>query len=322
MFPSRRSIVTLSIGLIMLGCACSAIAQNYPTRPIRLVVPFSAGSTSDTIGRVVAKGLSQSFNQQVYVDNRSGAYGGIGAELAAKAAPDGYTMLLVNIVHAANATLSRIPACDLRRDLAPVTQIASSPSVVVVHPLVPAKSIAALVKLAKNKPGDMNYSSSGVGTPTFVAGELFKKQAGIDLVHVPYRTRGDAITAVLAGEVSVYFAPLATALGHIRSLRLQPLGVTSAQRVPLLPEVPTVAESGYPGYQAGNWYGLAVPLKTANETIAAIRGAMLNALKSPDTNRNLVDLGYILIGDDPEEFAAHIGAEIEKLAKILRQVKS
>ena len=301
---------------------CAHAAQSYPARHVRLLVPFSAGSGSDTIGRIIAKGLAQSLAQQVIVDNRAGAAGNIGAELVAKSAPDGYTVLLVNMAHAASVTMYRNLAYDLRRDLAPVTQIASSPSVVVVHPSLPVKTIRNLVKLAKNKPGDIHYASGGIGTPTFVAGELFKGQAGIDLLHVPYRSGGEAITAVISGQVLVYFAPLAAALGHIRQGRLRPLAVTSPKRIEVLASAPTVEESGYPGYQAGNWYGLAVAAKTPTEIIAAIRGATLNALQAADTSKALTELGYVLIGDEPEQFAAHINAEVGKLERILREIRS
>ncbi len=315
-----RTLVCTVLLAPLVGCLNAA--QSYPMRHIRLLVPFSAGSGSDTIGRIIAKGLSQHLAQQVIVDNRAGAAGNIGAELVAKSPPDGYTLLLVNMAHAASVSMYRNLPYDLRRDLAPVTQIATSPSIIVVHPSLPVNSLAGLVKLAKSKPGDLHYASGGIGTPTFVAGELFKEQAGIDLLHVPYRSGGEAITAVVSGHVSVYFAPLAAAVGHIRQGRLRPLAVTSPKRVAVFPQSPTVEESGYPGYQAGNWYGLAVAAKTPSEIIAAIRGATLNALHSPETGKALVELGYVLIGDEPEQFAAHINTEVDKLAKILRETKS
>jgi tripartite-type tricarboxylate transporter receptor subunit TctC len=192
--------------------------------------------------------------------------------------------------------------------------------VVVVHPGVQARSLQELVALAKARPGDIAYCSGGIGTPTFLAGEVFKNRAGVNLLHVPYRSGGEAITAVLTGEVSVYFAPMATALPNIRHGRLRALAVTSSKRVPLLREYPTVAELGYPGYQAGNWYGLAVPAKTSHEVIAAIRGATLNALNTPKTRQALTDLGYVLIGDEPEDFGAHLKSEIEELSRILREM--
>jgi len=295
--------------------------QVYPAKVVRYLVPFSAGSGSDTIGRIIAGGLTQVFGQQVIVDNRAGAAGNIGAELAAKAPADGYTIFQVNMGHAANVTLYSNLPYDLVRDFAPVTQLASSPSIVVVHPSLPVKSITELVKLATARPGAINYSSGGIGTPTFVAGELFKGQAGVDLLHVPYRSGGEAITAVVTGEVSVYFAPLSTALPHVRQGRLRALAVTTARRLPLLPEYPTVIESGFPGYEAGNWYGLLVPAKTPKETITAIRGAALSALNRPEVGKRLSDLGYVTVGDQPEEFAAHIKSEIAKLAKILRGLR-
>ena len=312
----------LCIAFMLPTIGSAYAAQSYPTRHIRLLVPFSAGSGSDTIGRIIAKGLTQSLAQQVIVDNRAGAAGNIGAELVARSTPDGYTLLLMNMAHAASVTLFPNLPYDPRRDLAPVTQVATSPSVVVVHPSLPVKSIPDLVKVAKGKPGDVHYASGGIGTPTFMAGELFKEQAGIDLLHVPYRSGGEAITAVVSGQVSVYFAPLAAALGHIRQGRLRPLAVTSPKRVAVLPNTPTVEESGFPGYQAGNWYGLAVAAKTPREIIAAIRGATLNALRSQETSKALIDLGYVLIGDEPEQFAAHFNTEVDKLARILREIKS
>jgi len=306
------------IGLVCIG-ASSSWAQRYPAKVVRLLVPFSPGSGSDTLGRIIAGGLSDVFGQQVIVDNRAGAAGNIGAEIAAKAPPDGYTLLLANLGQAANVSLYRNLPYDVVRDFAPVTQLASAPAIVVAHPSLPVRSLDELVKLAKARPGAINYASGGVGTPTFVAAELFKAQAGVNLLHVPYRAGGEALTAVLSGEVSIYFSPLATALPHVRQGRLRPLAVTAAKRVPVLPEYPTVAELGYPGYQSGNWYGLLVPAKTPKEIIAAIRAAAVAALNNETISRRLADLGYVAIGDQPEEFAAHIKVEIESLGRILRE---
>ena len=308
----------LLIGLVCIG-ASSSWAQRYPAKVVRLLVPFSPGSGSDTLGRIIAGGLTDIFGQQVIVDNRAGAAGNIGAEIAAKAPPDGYTLLLANLGHAANVSLYRNLPYDVARDFAPVTQLASAPAIVVAHPSLPVRSLDELVKLAKARPGAINYASGGVGTPTFVAAELFKAQAGVNLLHVPYRAGGEALTAVLSGEVSIYFSPLATALPHVRQGRLRPLAVTAAKRVPVLPEYPTVAELGYPGYQSGNWYGLLVPAKTPKEIIAAIRAAAVAALNNETISRRLADLGYVAIGDQPEEFAAHIKVEIESLGRILRE---
>lgn len=314
----RHGLRSLALVCLVSLLAFGGSAQAYPTKVVRFVVSFSAGSGSDTIGRIIAQGLTQTFGQQVIVENRAGAAGNIGAEIASRAPADGYTLFLANLGHAASVSLYNNLPYDLMRDFAPVVQFVTSPSVVVVHPSVPARSLGDLVKLAKAKPGALNYGSGGIGTPTFVAGELFKMMAGVDLMHVPYKSGGEALTAIISGETSVYFAPFAVALPHIREKRLVPLAVTSAQRVPLLPDYPTVAESGYPGYQAGNWYGIMVPAKTPRETIAVIRQAALAALKNPEIGKRLSDLGYISIGDTPEEFAAHIKSEIDHLAKLLK----
>ena len=296
-----------------------AADAQFPVKPVRYLMPQPSGSGADTVGRIVAQGLTQVWGQQVIVDNRTGAAGNIGAEIGARAAPDGYTILQVSLTHAVNASLYRNLAYDLQRDFAPVTQLASSPSVVVVHPSLPVKTIPDLVKLAKAKPGTINYASAGAGSATFLSTEMFKSQAGIDLMHVPYRGGGEAITSVVAGETSVYFAPVSTALPHTRTGKLRALAVTTATRLQLVPDLPTVAETGYPGYESGSWYGLLLPLKTPKERVAAIHAASLQALKLPEVNKRLVDLGYIVIGDRPEQFAAFMKVEIAKLAKIVKQ---
>ncbi len=309
--------------LLFMLCIAAALsangwAQRYPAKVVRLMVPFSAGSGSDTIGRIIAGGLSEQLGQQVIVDNRGGAAGNIGAEIVARAAPDGYTLLLVNLGHAANVTLYSNLPYNLMRDFAPVTLFASAPAMLVVHPSLPVKSVAELVKLAKAKPGAINYASGGVGTPTFVAGELFKARAGINFMHIPYKSGGEALTAVVSGESTVYFAPFAVALPHVKSNRLRALAVTSAKRVPVLPEYPTIAELGYPGYQSGNWYGITVPAKTPRELITVLHDAAVASLKNQTIAKRLQDLGYIAVGDQPEEFGAFIKSEIDSLANILK----
>jgi tripartite-type tricarboxylate transporter receptor subunit TctC len=314
-------LIGLLIACGAFVCVHPTYAQQYPAKPVRFIVPFSPGSGSDTIARIIATALPDALGQQVIVDNRAGAAGNIGAELAAKAPADGYTMLLVILGHAANVTLYKNLSYDLVRDLAPVTQFASTPSVLVVHPSLPVKSVAELVALAKARPGTINYSSGGVGTPTFIAGELFKLQAKVDMLHVPYRAGGEALTAVYSGESPVYFAPIAPALPHIKSGKLRALAVTSKARLPLLHEYPTVAESGYPSYQTGNWYGLVVPARTLPEIVTTLNKASIATLKNPAVNKRLVDSGYLVIGDTPEQFAAHIQSEIANLAKILKDVR-
>jgi tripartite-type tricarboxylate transporter receptor subunit TctC len=308
-------------GCLLLSLAGLVSAQQYPAKPVRFIVPFSAGSGSDTIARIVSTALPEVLGQQVIVDNRAGAAGNIGAELAAKAPPDGYTIMLVILGHAANATLYKNLTYDLVRDFAPVTQLASTPSILVVHPSLPAKSVGELVAIARAKPGAINYSSGGVGTPTFIAGELFKLHAKIDMLHVPYRAGGEALTAVISGETSVYLAPIAPALPHVKAGKLRALAVTSSARLPILKDLPTVAESGYKGFQTGNWYGLVVPARTPPEIVAALNKAAVTVVKTPAVNKRLVDSGYLVIGDTPAQFASHIKSEIANLARILKDVK-
>ena len=315
----------LQFGLKLLALTCaiqvwsgSAWAQTYPNKVVRMMVSFSAGSGTDTVGRIIAGGLTEVFGPQVVVENRAGAAGNIGAELAAKAPPDGYMLFLANISYAANVSLYRNLSYDLLRDFAPVTQFATGPYVVVVHPSVPVKLFNELVKLTKAKPGAVIYASGGTGTATFLAAELFKAQAGVNMLHVPYKAGAEALASTVGGETAVHFAPLATALPQIRAGRVRPLAVTSAKRLSLLPEYPTIAELGYRGYEFGNWYGLMVPAKTPREIIGTIRNATVTTLNNPNVSKRLTDLGYIAVGDQPEEFGAYIKSETAKLAKIIK----
>jgi len=292
---------------------------QYPAKAIRLIVPFPPGGGSDTLARIYGQKLGEVLGQQVLIDNRPGGGTNIGAELAAKSPPDGYTVFQASMTHAVNASLYTSLGYDLVRDFAAVTLLATSPSMVVVHPSLPVRSMAELVRLAKSKPGALDYASTGAGSATFLAAEMFKSQAGINLAHVPYRGGGEAITAVLTGEVPVYFAPMATSLPLVRQGRLRGLAVTTSKRLPGL-DYPTVAESGFPGYEAGNWYGLVVPAKTPREAIAALRNSVVAALKNATVAKRMDDLGYVASGNEPEAFGAYIKSEIEKLAKILKQV--
>jgi tripartite-type tricarboxylate transporter receptor subunit TctC len=292
----------------------------YPAKVVRLLIPFSAGSGSDTIGRIYAGGLGDAWSQQVIVENRAGAAGNIGAEVAARAPADGYTLFFVNMAHAVNVTMYRKLGYDPLRDFAPVSMLATGPAMLVAHPSLPVKSVKELVALAKTRPGAINHASAGVGTFTFLAAELFKRQAAIDMLHVPYRAGGEALTAVVSGETSVYFAPVSGALPQVKQGRLRPLAVTSAKRLSLAPQVPTVAESGYPTFEFGNWYGIVVPAKTPRETIDRVRSASLTALNNPTISKRLQDLGFVLIGNTPEEFGAYFKTEIEAWGKIVRDL--
>jgi tripartite-type tricarboxylate transporter receptor subunit TctC len=268
----------------------------------------------------VANGLPAVLGQRVVVDNRAGASGNIGADNAAKSPPDGYTWIMVNNAQAANVSLYRNLTYDLLRDFAPVMQVDSSPHVVVVHPTLPVKSIGELVKLAKAKPGALDYASAGLGTVTFLAAELFKADAGVNLTHVPYKGGGESLTSIVGGETIVYFSPLPVALPLIRQGRLRALAVTSKKRVSLVPDIPTVAESGYPKYEFNLWNGLLVPSKTPKETIAAIHNAVITALKAPEVAKRLSEMSATVIANQPEEFAAFLKAEVEGIAAIVKKL--
>ena len=314
----KPAVCTVLLGLLGVS-AFNSSAQPYPSKTVRYIVPMSAGSGADTVGRIVAAGLTQSFGQQVILDNRTGAAGNLGADIAAKSPADGYTLFQVSSTHATNVSLYRNLPYDLVKDFAPVTQLASSPSVLVVHPSLPVKTIADLVTLTKARPGEMNYGSTGAGSATFLAAELFKGMAGVNIVHVPYRGGGEALTAILSGEISVYFAPMAPMLPHIRQGRVRALAATTSKRLDAFPQMPTIAESGYNGYQAGNWYGLVTPAKTPRDIVSAIRTAAVAAINERTTRQRLIDLGYLIVGDQPDEFAVFIKSEITTLGNIIKQ---
>lgn len=310
-------LATLVCGILMMQTAADGWAQAYPTKPVRYMVPSSPGSSVDTIGRIVADGLTEALGQQVIVENRAGAGGNIGAALAAKAAPDGYTVVQVNNNHTTNVTLYKKRGYDLMRDFAPVTKLAVSPYVLVVHPSLPVKSVQDLIKLAKAKPGAITYASAGVGSGTFMVTELFKSQAKLDMLHIPYVGGGPALTAVMSGEALLYGAPMATALPQIKAGRLRALGVSTETSMPLLPKVPPITAT-VPDFEFSAWAGLLVPANTPKEIIATLRAASLKALKSPKIDKRLSDLGFSVAVSQPEELVTFMRSEIAKMAKLIR----
>ena len=308
----------------VVACAFTvgnALAQNFPAKVVRYVVPFTAGSGADTLARIVVPGIGQVLGQQVIVDNRGGAAGNIGAEQAARAAPDGYTLMQAGMPLAANMSLYKNLNYELSRDFTAVSQLVQSPNMLVVHPSLPVKSVKELMALAKAKPGAINYSSSGAGSTIYLSFEFFKGMAGIDIVHVPYRGGAEAVTAIVSGETSVSFLPLATALPQTRQGRLRALAVSTAKRVPSLPEYPTLAEAGVPGFEFATWYGVMAPAKTPREIIAVLQAATVASLRNPEVLRRLNDLGYITVGDTPDVFQAYVKSEVERLGKLIRAYK-
>ncbi len=308
---------------ILLPCliclfAAEAVAQGYPTKPIRYIAPSSIGSGNDFIARIMANDMGPVFGQQIIVDNRAGAGGAIAAELAARAPADGYTLLQVSSTLGINASLSRNVPWDLVRDFSPVTLLAMQPNLVVVHSSLPVKSIGDLIKLAKARPGEINYSSAGPGSNSFLAAELLNTLAGIKMVHVPYKGGGPAMNAVATGETSLMIGPPATSMPHIQLGKLRGLAISSSKRSPQFPQYPTVAET-VPGYDFDGWYGLLAPAKTPKEVIATLHRAANGTLSKPNIIRILNNAGYFPpASNQPVEFGPFLKSEIEKLAKIVQ----
>ena len=309
----------LAVGIVAgLALIAPAKAQDYPSKPIRLVVPFAAGGATDVLARLVGERLTATLGQQVVVDNRPGAGGNIGSDLVARAEPDGYTILMGAVgTHAINPSLYPKMPYDPVKDFAPVTLVASVPNVLVINPGVPANSVQELIDLAKAKPGELNFASSGNGTSIHLSGELFKAMTGTDIVHVPYKGSGPAVTDLLGGQVQMMFDNMPSSLPHVKAGKLRALGVTSAKRSPALPEVPTIAEAGVPGYDATSWFGILAPAGTPEPVVTRLQGAIVQALGEPEMRQRMADLGAEPVGDTPAEFGQFIAAEIAKWAKVV-----
>ena len=314
----RKSFLRTLLACCATALCSAAISQTYPARPIRLVVPFPPGAYTDTVARLLAKKLSDGFEQPVVVENRAGAGGNIGADYVAKSAPDGYTLLMGTIAAAISVSAYAKLPYQLKRDLAPVSLVVSVPYVLVAGPAIPARSLGELVELARAQPGKLNYASSGNGSALHLASELFKARTGTDLVHIPYKGIAPAVTDLIGGQVSVMFPSLDSALPHIRSAKIKALAVTSAKRSPLLPEVPTVAESGLPGFEIVAWGGVLAPAATPADIIARINSQIGRALESPDIRKRFLDLGAEATPSAAGEFARFIEAEIEKWARVVK----
>src|SRR4051812_9311758 len=273
--------VRFVLPLLLLWAALPAAAQNYPAKPVRLVAPFPPGGSVDVVARIVAGKLSENFGQQVIVDNRSGASGNIGTELVANAAPDGYTLLIQTLPLVTNQFLSSRVPYDPIRDFAPVSLLASSPSLITVHPSLPVRSVQELIALARSKPGKLNYSAAGVGTNPHIAGELFNLLAGVSIVAVQFKGGGPADIAAIAGEVEMTFGNVSQEIGYVSSGRLRALAVTSAKRSPVLPDLPTVVEAGLPGYEFLTWHGILAPKATPRPIVMALNEALKKVLTAP-----------------------------------------
>jgi tripartite-type tricarboxylate transporter receptor subunit TctC len=294
-----------------------AAAQSYPAKSIRLIVPFAPGGSTDVLGRLVAQRLSRGLGQNVFVDNRAGGGTNIGAELAARAAPDGYTLLMSTSTQAINVTLYPKLAYDLVKDFTAVSPIGTSPSILVVHPSVPAKTVKELVALAKARPGQLTYASSGSGSTAHLAGELFKLTAGIDLVHIPYKGAGPAQIDLVGGHVHSMFGFTAGVLPHLKAGKLRALGVTSDKRLPDMPDLPTLREAGVRDYEVSVWYGLLAPAGTPNDVVTLLNSETAKSVK--ELAPKFGDLGVYPLYATPAEFSRFIQNEIRKWAPIVKR---
>jgi tripartite-type tricarboxylate transporter receptor subunit TctC len=283
-----------------------------------LVVPFPPGGGTDILARLFGQKVSETLSQQIIIDNRGGAGGTIGTDIAAKAPPDGYTLILVSGSHAINPGLYQKLPYDSINDFAPITQIATSPGILVVNPSLPVKSVKDLIALARAKPGQINYASAGSGTPPHLAGELFKVMAKIDMVHVPYKGNAPAFTDVIGGQVSLIFPTMPSAMPFIKSGKLRPIAVTSAKRSPAAPDIPTIAESGLPGYEATSWYGILAPARTPSQIVARLHEVLVSVIGAPDMKDKLAAQGLDPVGNTPQQFVAVINSEIVKWAKVIK----
>jgi tripartite-type tricarboxylate transporter receptor subunit TctC len=295
-----------------------SIAQQYPSKPIRVIVPFGPGGPSDFLVRTIGQKLTESWGQPLIVDNRAGANGVVGAELTARAVPDGYTLgMATNGTHGINASLFAKLPFDTVKDFAPVTRFGFAPYLLIAHPSLPARGVKELIALARARPGEITWSFGG--SPSQLAAELFKKTAGVNVIVVPYKGNAPAVMAVLSGEVSLSFGNIAQSVPQVKAGRLRALAVASLQRSAVMPEVPTVAESGLPGFEGGAWYGLLAPAATPRTIVDRLHGEIVRILKLPDIQQRLRNEAYDIYGDTPEQFAAAIRAEVAKWAPIVKQ---
>lgn len=301
-----------------LPCLCIAAGGEFPSKPVRLVVPYAAGGSTDTLARVIGAQLGERFGQQVVIDNRTGAGTIIGTEIVAQAAADGYTLLMATPPLAVNPSLHAKVPYDLERDFAAVMNVAGSSNLLVVHPSVPAQSLKELVALLKANPGKYNYGSSGVGGAGHLAMALFTSMAGVEAVHVPYKGGAPAVADLIAGRLHMQMANLTTAQPHIRSGKLRALAVGTVKRTPLFPEMPTLSEAGLPGYEANNWNGIVVPRKTPRAAIERLHRELAAIVGDPGTAKRLAAQGLEVVGDTPAQFAQYLRAEAAKWGSLVK----
>lgn len=307
-----------ALAIAVLAYPAAVQAQAYPTKPIRFLVPFAPGGGNDVVARLIGGKLSEAWNQQVVVDNRGGAGGNIAAEIVAHSAPDGYTIFLFNSANAIAPSLYKSVPFDPLKDFEPVILISTSPFVLVVHPSTPAHSVKELIALAKAKPKGYAYASGGNGSSTHLAAEQFKQMAGIDMVHVPYKGAGPAFVDLLAGQVTLYFSSIPPALPHVKSGRVRALAISSERRSQLWPDLPTISETGLPGYESGASYGLVTPARTPAVVVRKLNAEVSRILSEPDVRSRLASQGMDISAGTPQDFARFMKVEIAKWAHVIK----
>lgn len=316
-----KKLVICWAGVWLAASVGCVFAQGYPNRPVRMIVPFAAGGGTDVIARVIAPKLTQQLGQNVIIDNRTGASGNVGSEIAARAVPDGYTVIMGNVSsHAINASVFKLPY-DPVKDFSPVSVVAIAANVLVVHPSFAAKSVQELIAAARATPGKIDYASAGNGSPAHLAGELFKVLARVEMNHVPYNGNAPAITALLGGQVALMFSAMPAAIPHARTGKLRALAVTSIRRVSGAPELPTIAESGLPGFDVTQWMGILAPAGTPRTIVDQIYKAVVASVKQPDVIERFGALGADPLGNTPNEFAALVVSDMKKWSEVVRVAK-
>ena len=319
-----RLLCLIGVCTVVLNAAYAqptpkASARSYPTKAIRLIVPFAPGGSNDITARLVGQKFSDSFGQQVVIDNRTGASGIIGTDIAAKAPPDGYTVLMMSLTFAVNPSLYRKLPYDTEKDLVPVTLVASAPLMLVVHPSVPAKSVQELIAYAKSNPGKLNFGSGGPGTTPHLAGEMLKMMSGTQMTHVPYKGGGPALVDLMGGQIQLMLENIPSTLPLAKSGKVRALAVTALKRSSLVPEVPTLDEAGHKGYEIVGWNGLFVPTGTPQGIVSLLHATTVKALAQPDMKERLMALGAEAVGSSPNEFKAFLHAEIAKWAQVVKR---
>ena len=317
--PKRRSLLLAAAGFL-LALTAAATADDYPNKPVRLIIPFPPGGSNDVVGRVIAQHLGEGLGKQIIVDNRGGAGGVIGTDAASKAAPDGYTIAVISLAHAVNPWLYKLPY-DPIKAFVPVGVMAKGPNVLSVNPDFPVKSVKELVALAKQKPGDIQYASAGVGSFQHLGAELFKLQAGVDMLHIPFKGGGPAMIDVMGGHTKVIFSSLVQTTPHIKSGKLRPLGVGGTQRSSVLPDVPTIAEAGVPGYAAENWWGLVVPTGTPAPIVARLHKELTAAQNNPEVKKYFDREGATIVKMSSAEFGTFMQSEMDKWGRVVKEGK-